>query len=247
MLCLIFVSACSVSEYSMQEKKSDCIHETCSVNVADQKTLHRPSFAKDECVHISGKYKDLGKRQSLVVPDGQYVLGGERSLSGIFEGYAKNTDDLIFQVEKIREIPFRWIEKTTTHRVGPKMINDISRQKDESEFYKQAQVLLKQDRESLNLILMDKYEVAYKKITLSPKKMWADCQKNLFVIKLNKIFGGTEGSSGSMSEIELSFTTIDDSSLKLSIHNRILKNSRLFRSSDSHNVESQVFTFQLIE
>lgn len=247
LLCLSCASACSVSEYSMQGKKSDCTRDTCSANMANQKTLHQPGFIKEECVYIDGEYKDLGKRQSLVAPEGQYVLGGERSLSRIFEGYAKNTDDLVLKVENIKEIPFRWIEKPTNHRVGPKVINDISREKDESEFYKQAQSLLKQDRDSLNLILMDKYGVVYKKIRLLPKNMWAECQKDFFVIKLNKIFGGIEGSSGSSAEIELRFNKIDDSSLTLSIHNRILKNSRLFGSSGLPKVQSEVFIFQKIE
>lgn len=247
LLWLIFVSGCSVSQSPMQEKKSDCTFDTCPANVANQKTVHQSGFLKKECINIDGKYQDLGKRQSLVIPEGQYVLGGERSLSGILEGHAQNTDDLVLHVEKIREIPFSLIDKPTRHRVGPKVINDISRQKDESGFYKQAQSLLKREKDSLNLALLDKNGVVYKKITLLPKNVWGDCQKDFFVIKLHKIFGGAEGSSGSSTETELRFNKMDDGSLMLNIHNRIWKNSRLFGISGSPKVESEVFIFKKME
>jgi len=164
-----------------------------------------------ECPDISGKYKEEQKT----------------SLSDKFEYLSRDKNGIKSRFETIREIPFVWTETLSRHRVGPKIVEGLTKQRDKSAFYDHARTKIVKDGNSIAAILMDEGGIEYKESLIFFDGTNVGCYDGKFVVRIVSAYEGSEGGHGRVDAAEWQFKKFDNGDLSLKVQSRIWEYSSL--------------------
>lgn len=172
---------------------------------------------KNDCQNLDGKYKEAGwfanNKQSKEALFRQFdfrLHGDERNLreAGMQTNY-----------QSYREIPYDHKEIGMSYDTETKTFSK-KYQRDESFFYENAVISIKQQDELLEVILIGPTGTQYKKSILNLDHPQIGCVDGTLVIRTMNAFGGNEGSYGSVTAREKKYQRLGNGNLQITIKTR---------------------------
>lgn len=185
------------------------------------------SLSISECPDISGIYKE---EQNI-------------SLSDKFEYLYRNKNGIKSRFETIREIPFVWTETISRHRVGPKIVEGLTKQRDKSVFYDHARMKILKDGNSIAAILVDEGGIEYKKSLVFFDGTNVGCYNGRLVVRIVSAYEGSEGGHGRVDAAEWQFKKVDNGDLSLKVQTRTWEYSSLRGFLGDSKTETASFSY----